>query len=523
MARASVLADSLRRLLRARGWEAEAERFFVRAVEPALEPIDHAWLAGEPTRITDEEVRRLRPSRIIVPDETPSLQFARMERLLDEYGRARHVYHQTRFIDQLWGAGYATQRALVDAQAQEPIFGDLESGPSPEERHVPRELVISGETVRDHRLFERTLSSASSSLAILSDAGLGKSELLQWMEWRYAVRYESAVSQRNPYLPPVALRVPLRTLRSMAFESIAQYLAAPDPATGASGLTTLSSGTFLIELVRMGRIILLLDGVDELQVTTERLDHDLRELARTVADGGRIVLTARKGHLATDSGLRSFYPQSVASVTPMTSQASHELLMKNSASEKVADTILRVVGGTAADGNPLYLLLALWSNVNDSHFSGAARDSKTKMLKILVERFCARDEERLGVPTAVQLDLLKQLSHWLFIHPDLTVATAMELLGCDPSDAEASILSSPHAFVTLTDAKVGTDADAQVSFKYPEFHALFLAMALAEDWETLGFRSVEQDFRTRRLMDPVMEFLARIVTTEWFPPRGILQ
>lgn len=518
MAIAAVLATQLEVLLNAKGWNAIARRFTISAEEPALDPVSHTWMAGDARGLSTGEVLQVRPSRIIVQDAAPLEEIERLGAAMQQYGAGSQVYTVTRFIDMLWDANQAAQRAVNDARTSDADNGFEFHIPDPDARHIEQQVRFDDQLIVDHRVLEFGLPFDSSCLAILADAGLGKSELLKWHEWRYGVMYLSAWSQHVKSLPPVAVRIPLRDVRSLSLDSIAHYLSHPEQEGGLQSLRQIETGRFLLELMRAKRIVLLLDGLDELPHDASKLDEGLLELRRIASLGAQFVLTARAGHaVSRGSIIHRFDASEIGRIEPMQSAVARELLIKYGADGAHADQILAALGDSAARGIPLFLLLAYQVNLSEP-LDADVRESRTRVLLQLLHLFCLRDEGRLGLSPDEQMDFLTSISEWLLVEGPLKQDELMTTLGLDPADPATAILRSPHALLTL--GKHGS-----VEFRHPQFFALFGAKALAQSWADYGFASIVGTLGTRELDDSSLDYLARLVSPEliagaWASTRG---
>lgn len=505
MAVQSSLAVSLSRLLNSLGWGTEADRFTVRATEPAFEPVTRTWMVGKASAISDDEIRRVSPSRIIVEDFATAGQMARLRGLLPKVGDDDSaVSTYSRFVDRLWGADVAVRRALADAEDgdSDALFGEVMSLNA---RHITQHVDFGTVSVRDHRALEHGLASSGVWLAILSDAGLGKTEFLRLHEYRFAQLYESA--RRSPSfveLPPVALRVSLRDFRSLSLDYIAHALSQPaQRGNSRIPLPRISSGAVLRELLIQGRLILFLDGLDEVLADSPSIESGLQEWHRTVLAGARIVVASRTGHASARGAIaRRFKPDETAAMKPLDRDSALELLERRNASPQRASSIYAALSGPAAT-IPLYLVLANYVGLDDA-LPDDVRVSKTLVLQTLVTHFCEREVSRLGVDSSSQMDLLDQISEWLNVDSVLSRDELLQALGLDSEDARARVVLNPHALLLH-------DANGGVEFKFPEFGALFAARVLASSWRNQGFDSVKQVLRTKRLDELVIEYLARLI------------
>src|SRR4051794_12512638 len=137
----STVAEQLQQLMLARNWQCKTSRFTVEAVDPAtLDPIRYVWLAGQANAISEGEVKSVRPSRIIVPDATSRSETGRLGTAMSAIGVEPIVETLTRFIDFLWDAPAAAERARKDAKLYDAL-GILEPAgghSAPSTRHVPQ-------------------------------------------------------------------------------------------------------------------------------------------------------------------------------------------------------------------------------------------------------------------------------------------------------------------------------------------------------------------------------------------------
>ena len=505
MAYVSIIAGQLQQLLISRRWECHVDRFRMECVEPALEPIRHVWLAGDAASMSEGEILQARPSRVIVQDLAPAQEVTRIGAAMELAGRSATVERFTRFVDRIWDASRAAERARKDAELQDSLFEMLPVEATPHDRHVPQIIKLGKDSVSDSRVLDAALAVEGSCLVLVAEAGLGKSEFLQWQEWRYAVFYQSATTQDSPHLPPIALRVPLRGLRSLSLDGIAHYLSHPDTDDGLPQLPSLDSGACLLELLRLQRVILLLDGLDELAIGKDKLDQGIREIRRAVADGARVVFSSRQGHLASSRSIEStFREDEVARIDPMPASAGHLLLRRYGATEEEAEEILSRLTLSPAQGIPLFLLMAYTVRLN-RELPAETLTSKTKVLLELIRLFCVRDEPRLGVSEEDQLRILTEFAHWTSLVGELNQASALEYLGIDADDADAAVIANPHALL-------GRSASDAILFRYPQFYSIFYAKALADDWTAMGVESILEDLRGHKLDDGIIEYLARLVS-----------
>ncbi|MBK8756153.1 MAG: hypothetical protein IPM08_03335 [Actinomycetales bacterium] len=505
MADASVLAERLLKLANARGWAASASRFTVRVLEPAFVPFEHVWIAGQARAISEEEIKRVLPSRIIVEDFAPAEQTDRLAGIVDSDSRDVRILTYSSFVDEFWGAELAVQRALADSESSDADIDLEDFVADPSARHVEQLLEFGGlpSQIPDHRAFDFGLPEAGTCFAVQADAGLGKSELLKWHEWRYAILYRaSSRANQSVELPPIAIRVPLRDLKSLSLDYIAHALSRPATEGNVPSLPAISSGPFLRELLVQRRIILLLDGLDEVSASAETVDQGVLEWRRLVAAGARLVVTTRKGHSASRGVInRRFKVDEIAELRPLDDSAATSLLEKRGADPSRARQLVKALSG-AASGIPLFLLLAKSVDL-DSVLAREVSNSKTLVLLELLTLFCKRDEERLGISAQVQMELLTQVAEWVSTQGPVSPDELLESLGLDRRDPQARVVLNPHALLINEENVIG--------FKYREFAALFSAKALVSSWEEYGFESISSSLRSQSLDEDVVEFAARLI------------
>lgn len=503
MADVSVLSDRLGRLLKASGWEVRSQRFIIRATEPAFEPISRTWMAGAYRSLSESDIRAVAPSRIIVDDFTPEDQLIRLAHALEELGNGGTVTTYSRFVDEFWGADSAVRAALLDAENLEADFAFELGARGLGDRHVNAKIRLGSLSVPDHRALESGLPESGTCLAILADAGLGKSELLRYHEWRYAMLYRSASQGRRSIgLPPVALRVPLRDFKSLSLDYVAHNLSQPAQTRGRPALHRISSGAVLRELIVQRRLLLLLDGLDEVSADSATVDAGISEWRTVVRDGGHFVLTSRAGHEASSGAIaRRFKPEEIGHLNPLEGPEAHALLTKRGATEVDASQVIAALTGPSA-GIPLFLLLA-------NHVGLASKpdrkisESRTLVLLTLLELFCERDEDRVGVSAGEQIEVLTEIAEWTMEAGPLTQEELLLNLGIDDADPRARIIRNPHALLL--------NNNDRIEFKFREFGALFTAKSIAQSWQSFGFRSIAKTLRTHNLDDLVVEYLARLV------------
>ena len=439
---------------------------------------------------------------MVIEDFAPQEEMDRLSAALARAGGGTVVTF-TRFFDEFWGAEAAVDAAFRDAENSDAdaLFGSPLGGPN--RHHVNALLKLGDIEISDARAMEFGMPEVGTYMAVLADAGLGKSELLRWHEWRYASFYRNALEARKTTtdLPPVALRVPLRDFKSLSLDYIAHALSQP-AGEGRTPLPRITSGDVLRELVTQGRLILFLDGLDEIAADSSTVDSGILEWLRVVRDGGHFVLTSREGHEASRGSIaRRFNPSETAVLQPMDPTAAISLLMKRGASGTNAERVVDALSGAAA-GIPLFLLLANHVGLHEAPPAEVSK-SRTLVLLELIRLFCERDEGRLGVTADEQISVLTQIAEWILESGAAKQDELLSDLGIAEDDPLARIIRNPHALLV--------NDNGIIEFKFPEFSALFRARAIAQAWQSFGFNAVAGLLRSKKLDEQVSEYLARLI------------
>jgi len=489
-------------ILQAFGWHAEIRNSVVKATEPSFEPRSLAFLAAHARTLTERQLEQAEPDYIVYDDKTRDLDRIRLETLATDVGSSAKVMSRTRFIDQLWQASLAVERAFADAelQAELPFPAPPRTGLGPHEQHVEQALRIGAADISDLDLLEREPTSRG-ALAIIADAGFGKTELLKWHEWRLASTYQHAVAQRRvTILPQIALRVPLREAHELTMDSISELLRSG--AGDCKPLPAIHGGKALRMLLDKRRIILLLDGLDELKLAPDRLDDRLQRLRTIALSGGRIVLTTRQGHFKSAQSVNAkFEPSEIATIKRLPKNRAIDLLKVHKYSETFAEQVYSALP-TTVNGVPLFLLLAAYTTLNEG--DAATVTTPAEVLLLLIERFCAREEERLHVSAEDQMAALTILARWLKFLGPLSRESALQVLDLEDDAPTTRIIDNPHALLEKS-------GDTLVGFKYPQFELLFQAKSFADEWVADGFETFWSEFSTTILDTVVSEYLASLV------------
>jgi hypothetical protein len=428
-------------------------------------------VAGHASYVTDEEITYQPPRFIVIEDDPPARHVQRLLATCRTCRAEPSLVSFSRFIDPLWQAAQAATSAQADSQAAGDL--DIQTGLSERERPNPLalytdQLLRVGEdsTKPQSALIycDTWLESGTGNLVVLAPAGLGKSELATVVEWKAALDYLNR-SGREGYdaLPPVALRVQLRELPALSLEAISQYL------RNSRGLERVRNPEVLVQLLLHHRLVLLLDGLDELSIPRPRMEEGLEEIDFFAQQGARIMLTSRSGYYGSEGVIGSkLGRESIATLQPLDEDRGRDLLTKRGASKVEAEqassslpTELREV--------PLFLIWAWRSGFGAE--SQEKAQSRARMLLEFVRLFCIRDEPRIRVPADEQVKVLTDLAYQSTYVESVSKADFMYLVGAENSP----FVEGPHALLRLRD-------DTNIVFRDATFESLFLAHGVSEHW-----------------------------------------
>ena len=499
----STRAKNVHQILRAFGWNANFRNSVVHAEEPSFEPQPMKFLAGQAKSITAHQIEQADPDYIIFEDSARDADWHELGKAAADVGSSAKVMSQTRFIDQLWKASVAVERAFADAQLQGELPFPMpdRTGLLPFEQHVEQTLAFRGQDISDVRLLTDGLPSGVGALAIVADAGFGKTELLKYHEWRFATIYQNAVANsRATMLPQIALRVPLREAHELTLESISELLTSG--AGDCTPLPAIRGAQALQMLLNYRRIILLLDGLDELKLPPDRLGDRLQRLRRIALSGGSVVLATRQGHLQSALSVNAkFDPSEIATIKPLPRKLAIELLTVHNYPASVAEQVYAALP-QAVNGVPLFLLLAAFTRLEVGDAVTVTTPADTLLL--LIERFCDREVRRLHIDAHEQMTALTALARWLKVLGPLSREQALEVLDLEEDAPEARFIDNPHALLEKS-------GNTLVGFKYAQFGILFRAKALADEWVSEGFAACQSEFSEEMLETGVSQYLASLV------------
>jgi hypothetical protein len=498
----STRSKNVHQILQAFGWNATLRNSVVHAEEPSFEPQPMKFLAGQARSMTAHQIEQADPNYIIFEDSARDADWQQLEKAAADVGSTAKVMSQTRFIDQLWKASVAVERAFDDAQLQGelPFPMPKRTGLRPTEQHVDQTLAFRGQDISDFQLLTIGLPSGVGALAIVADAGFGKTELLKYYEWRFATLYQNAVvNSRTTMLPQIALRIPLREAHELTLESISELLTSG--AGDCTPLPAIRGAQALQMLLNCRRVILLLDGLDELKLPPDRLGDRLQRLRRIALNGGSVVLATRQGHLQSALSVNAKFDSSeIATIQPLPRDLAIELLTVHNYPASVAEQVYAALPQDV-NGVPLFLLLAAFTRLEVG--DAVTVTSPADTLLLLIERFCDRESQRLHIGALEQMTALTALARWLRALGPLSREQALEVLDLEEDAPQARFIDNPHALLEKS-------GNTLVGFKYAQFGILFSAKAIADEWISEGFAACQSEF-SEMLETGVSQYLASLV------------
>jgi NACHT domain len=336
-------------------------------------------------------------------------------------------------------------------------------------------------------------------------AGMGKTEYTRWL-LRFGAMQQKATGTEVFRRPrSLVVRIPLRDVDYLSLAGLRQYISAQ------AGIDDLSESFFHLLLVEC-RIVLLLDGLDEIGSLRNDLEEGFSELEQTAQAGGRILVTSRLSSTSAFSPLQHIRRimerdepiHAVAlELRPFTREQSIELLVLNGETEADA---ARVVDKLPPDirGVPLFLK---WSQeIDAANLRGAGAHGFLG----LVAAVCDRESKtrRINNPPDRQLASLREIALERLSNP-VQQSDLEYFIEDDPQ-----FMYGPHALLSL-------DGDGTISFRHEAFEAVLLAQALNEEWASLvdadlgAHRSFLQMRLSRGpLNDLTLEYLAELTTCE---------
>ncbi len=464
---------------------------------------EQSVVAGRPSVITEADIVDVAPDFVVVDDNLSEDQEGRLNAIVEGVAKAS-LWTISGFVDMLWSAIDAAEHSIEDAIS----LGDptllaqfrREERKSPVQTYFRQKLTVDDDSEYADDFILRVLNDPDGSLpVIVGGAGSGKTELCRIAAYRSANNLRSVVGQqpgeRIGSRGAVAVRIPLRITRDVSLDAISRFLREE------AGLDRIRNTDTLLTLLRLGRIGLILDGLDEIPASLLSFDEAFAELAGLAAEGLPICVTTRPATLGVDpEGWRISYGSNVRALALQgltTPEDQLEFLKKYGANDGSAESARSLIGPRLRE----VPLMLLWSykafggseEAVDDDFTRQDRPASVVLLE-LVRAFCARDARRVGKSADEQMEFLTEFAYYLALRGPLSVPDAEILAGEEPSP----LVRNPHALLAI-------DGESSVSFKDFYFHRLFLANALTEEWQSRAQRgqSVLKDW-LRDIFDQIL-------------------
>jgi hypothetical protein len=475
-----------------------------------------AVIAGSANSLCDSQLIFDHPSRKVVIEDgaAPST----IERLLGRVGNSGRLINISRYYDMLWSADCALdwvksqseegrdpaaatrQRSSAYERPNLVVSGTAELGSAAGSREAELAEWIKGDSSAPNR-YEGNIVFISGS------AGMGKTEYTRWLlRYGYNLKHAGAEAPSFDRPMPLVVRIPLRDVDYLSIGGLRRYLA------DHAGVDDISEG-LLHHLIIERRIVLLLDGLDEIDPIRNDIEEGFARLEETAMAGGRILVTSRLSSTSSLSPLQhvrrmmeSENPiHAVAlELRPFDRAQSIDLLTRNGSSVENATDIVDQLPAELV-GVPLFLM---WSQEIDVRQLGGGG---AQGFLDLVSAVCTREAEsrRIANPPEKQLKALRELA--LDLRNECVAQSFLE-----------AYLDAPdHQFVTGPHALLTVDAEGNVRFRHEAFEAILLAEALSIEWHAEQDKTDTQhrDWLRHRLvgseLNPLtLEYLCEMVSPE---------
>jgi hypothetical protein len=470
-----VLVQQLSDFFSALGYKTIAEdRRLVVEDTALLSTSRQVIVAGNAQYIDDGEVTRDPPRFVVIEDGAPQSHIERLTLACAVAKSPPKLVSFSRFIDPLWQADLAAKMAQADATSASDL--DIATGLSDVDRSNPGALYADqvvrteSESPERHSALihcEKWLESGEGNLVVLAPAGLGKSELTAVLEWRAALNHFNASSKKGfEAPPPLALRVQLRDLSAsgLSLDALADYL------RGFRGLERIRNGQVLAQLLLHRRLVLLLDGLDELPIPRARMEEGLADINFYAESGARVMITSRMGYYGSEGAIRAkLRRESIVVLEALDESAGLDLLAKRGASIEEARSAFSSLKPELR-GVPLFLIWA-WKSGFGEEKKGHQVAGRAAALINFVRLFCIRDEPRVRLPADSQMDALTDLAYQSTFVGDVTRTDFAYLVG----EEEGPMVEGPHALLRQRE-------DGMMVFREATFENLFLAQGIVRGW-----------------------------------------
>ena len=360
-------------------------------------------------------------------------------------------------------------------------------------------------------------------LAVLAPAGYGKTVLTRELTFEMAQRYLDAQPGRRP---PFPFLVPFGQFRRLAnFEGMILS------SLQSKGVTDYTAGAFA-SLVQQNRVVLILDGFDELlEERPEEAQRNLRELIETLEGRGKVVITSRSTFFRTSDEVAnlleySLQPQQVNVIDLLEFDADQrrayvELQFGDVDQRERALTLVESEGLIEAMGSPLLLreTVDLLASTNENTDLGEGT-RRAGLFKALERSVYGRERRRHNhdFSDSAQSSFLKQLAREMLVSNargfeiELTHVVAAESISESDEIAASELMRlADHHFLAVPP---GTD---EVQFNHQVFREYFQAGAVVEacDGSMLGW--LLKLLQQRPLPEEVRSFLAELDETAALP------
>lgn len=435
--------------------------------------------------------------------------FARHLELPDS-GEFPNCFHLDEFLD----------RTVQADRIADGIFGDSDVN-AQREHFVPQHVAIEGDgAIVDsiEYLFDEWLPNEDNRLlSILAPAGYGKTVLTCELAHRLASNYLAAEPGRRPPLP---FLVPFGRYRRIAsFEGMVLS------SLQDKGITDYTAGAFA-QLVQQGRIVLILDGFDELlEERPEEARKNLRELIETLDGRGKVIVTARSTFFRTSDDVAGFLEYyldrdrvSVVEIQPFDKAQRREFVTKRIRDVELSAKALDAIEGdnvVEAMGSPLLLR----ETVNAFKFADESDggtieldESRLQLFRTLEKSVYARERERHNhsFSDVQQRAFLTSLANEMlsancrgFDWESVRVAALEAVAEDDLPESELNLLADHHFLTVIADSE-------EVQFNHQVFREYFQADSVVAKSEAGEVAWVRAMLSQRPIPEEVRSFLAEL-------------
>jgi hypothetical protein len=363
------------------------------------------------------------------------------------------------------------------------------------------------------------VSSTERLLVVLAPAGYGKTLLTYELARRLALAHQSS---QEPPRQPLPFLIPFGEFRlATKFESLILTV------LEGKNITDFTTGAFAY-LVTVGRVVLFLDGFDELlEQRPEEARHNLREFMETLEGRGKVIVTARSTFFRTSSDVADFLehylgPEEVSVVDLLGFDANQRgrLISKHAGSQTEINRLEKIVESEAireAMTSPLLLMETLEAlrtprGIASPSIDLDATPDRSQLFKYLEESVYERERERHAhtFSDSVQRQLLENCAAEMLFENvpgfeiDLIYVLATEAVDDSNTPISQLKLLTDHHFLTV-------DTDSRdVRFNHQVFREYFQAQALLSAVHRYDLNWALKVLNIRPLPEEVVEFIPRL-------------